>query len=50
MNTHEVNFEKWCKKCKHADESEWDEKSPCYECLNQGYNIDSTKPVLWEEK
>lgn len=42
-----VDF-KWCKRCKYAslDESE----DPCHECLDEPVNIDSHKPVFFEDK
>lgn len=44
----EVYFDIWCRKCKHkkVDETE----PPCDECLEQGFNIDSHKPLRFEEK
>ena len=43
----EVNFEEYCKKCKYKDTEETDD--PCNECLNQGFNIDSKKPINFKE-
>lgn len=48
-NRHVVDFNKWCPKCKHRNESEFDETSVCYECVESPINYDSHKPVLWEE-
>lgn len=45
---HEVDFYKWCPFCKHRDKTEQDE--PCYDCLEEPVNVDSRKPVLWEER
>lgn len=42
---HEVDFEKWCPHCNHADISEI--KSPCNECLEHPSNTDSRKPVYF---
>lgn len=42
-----VEFDKWCSTCKHYETSETDD--PCNECLNEGFNMDSHKPVNWEE-
>lgn len=50
MNIHEVDFNHWCPLCEHSKDDEFDETSPCYDCLDQGYNEDSTKPILWKEK
>lgn len=44
----EVNFEKYCKKCKYEKLKE--KMDPCNECLDHGYNANSHKPVKWEEK
>ena len=46
--TKEVRFDIWCSKCKHKDVPEV--KDPCNECLDIGANIDSEKPVKYEEK
>ena len=43
-----VKFNDWCPKCKHFSKSEWDD--PCNECLAQGGNEDSTKPICYEEE
>lgn len=47
-NTKEVNFADYCKTCKHAEMPEYDD--PCDECLMSPCNINSHKPVNWEEK
>lgn len=46
----EVYFDIYCHKCEHEKDSEWDEKSPCYECLENFWNTDSHKPVSYKEK
>lgn len=43
-----VKFEEWCPKCEYWENSEADD--PCFDCLNQGWNEDSTKPILYKEK
>lgn len=44
----EVNFEKYCKTCQHKElEEKFD---PCNRCLEHGCNLNSHKPVMWEEK
>lgn len=43
-----VNFEKYCKTCKHYKVDEV--KDPCNECLDSGANRNTDKPVLWEKK
>lgn len=45
QRVHLVDFEKWCKTCKHHDKPE--NESPCWECLDEPTNIDSRKPILW---
>ena len=48
MATKEVYFDVYCKKCKHWEKSE--SEDPCYDCLEDGWNDDSHKPVRFEEK
>lgn len=43
-----VEFDKYCKTCRHEKKKETEE--PCYECLMEGENVNSHKPVKWEEK
>lgn len=45
--TKEANYHKYCRICKHSNVKETDD--PCDECLTQGYNIDSRKPIRFEE-
>lgn len=44
----EVYFDKYCKTCKHKDLKETE--APCDECLCESLNLDSHKPVRYEEK
>lgn len=44
----EVNFEKYCIICKHAECPEHED--PCFECLDNPLNYCTEKPVKWEEK
>jgi hypothetical protein len=44
----EVDFKKYCKTCNHEKVGE--KFDPCNECLNLGYNLNSRKPIMWEEK
>lgn len=44
----EVDFAKYCATCKHENIAE--NKDPCCECMDYGCNIESCKPVNWEEK
>lgn len=48
MNTKEVRFDIWCQSCEHGTKNE--NEDPCWDCLAQGWNEDSTKPIYWEEK
>ena len=48
MAIKEVRFDEYCKICKHFEKSEAED--PCYDCLNQGWNTDSHKPIMFEEK
>ena len=47
-NLKEVYFDVFCKTCKHKDVKE--HKEPCCECLAEAANVDSHRPVKWEEK
>lgn len=47
MATKEVHFDEYCKLCKHYEKREHED--PCFDCLNQGWNEDSHKPILFEE-
>lgn len=47
-NESEVYYFEYCKTCKHFDKKE--EEEPCDECLGETVNVDSHKPVRWEEK
>lgn len=47
---HLVDQAKWCPKCEHEKESEWDDSSACYDCMYDITNVDSTKPTGWKEK
>lgn len=46
----EVYFHKFCPGCEFEADSEFDVKSPCFECLEQPVNQDTHKPVNWKEK
>lgn len=43
----EVYFGEWCPKCMHYTKGETDD--PCWDCLNEASNIESHKPVNYEE-
>lgn len=49
-NTKEVYFAQYCPNCKHYEDDESDPNSPCWDCMNEGFNIDSHKPVKFKEK
>lgn len=42
-----VEFHEYCEKCKYWEKSE--EEDPCFECLENPVNVDSHKPVKFEE-
>ena len=44
-----IRFDKWCSKCKHYNESEFDPESDCYECLDIPENYQTDKPVRYEK-
>ena len=48
LTTKEVNFRVQCPKCAHYEDRAEDE--PCNECLTQGFNYGSHKPIKYEEK
>lgn len=48
MATKEVRFDLYCPNCKHWEKTEAED--PCYDCLNEGWNEDSHKPVKFDEK
>lgn len=48
MATKIVDFHKWCEKCEYKDLSE--SEDPCWDCLNEPVNEDSTKPLYFKEK
>lgn len=48
MATKEVRFDMYCKECKHYNKSEAED--PCFDCLDQGWNEDSHKPIMFEEQ
>lgn len=42
-----VDFKKYCKICKHNSKKEFED--PCNECLDQGANLNSEKPIKYEK-
>ena len=47
MSIKEVRFDIYCQKCKHYSKSE--KEDPCWDCLDQGWNEDSHRPLRFEE-
>ena len=43
-----VKFDWWCIRCKHFEKDE--SEDPCYDCLADPTNFESTKPIKFEEK
>lgn len=48
MSTKEVRFDIYCKTCKHYEKAE--SEDPCWDCLGQGWNEDSHKPIRYDPK
>lgn len=48
INTREVDFHQYCERCMHFDKEEWED--PCWECLENPVNVNSQKPIRYEEK
>lgn len=46
---HFVDFDKYCKFCKHAEVNDKKGGEPCNECLNEPINQNSRKPVYYKE-
>lgn len=44
----EVRFDQYCKTCKYVNMP--GHKDPCNDCLDYGVNVQTSKPVRWEEK
>ena len=42
-----VKFDKYCETCTHYRKEEWED--PCNDCLAEGMNEESAKPVYYEE-
>lgn len=43
----EVRFDLYCKTCIHYETKEGED--PCNECLGEGMNEESSKPICYEE-
>lgn len=43
-----VEFDKYCKTCLHEKKKETEE--PCCDCMEESVNMNSHKPVKYEEK
>lgn len=48
MATKEVRFDLYCKDCVHLSKREGED--PCNDCLGQGWNEDSHKPIHFKER
>lgn len=48
MSIKEVLFNEYCCKCQSVEKLE--SESPCYDCLNQGWNEDNHKPIYFKPK
>lgn len=48
MAQKEVYFNEWCGKCVNSDKEE--NEDPCWDCLTQGWNEDSHKPIHFKEE
>ena len=46
--TKEVRYDVYCPKCQYYEKSEAED--PCYECLDQGWNENTHRPIYYEEK
>lgn len=44
----EVYFNEYCKTCIHKKKD--DAEEPCNTCLENSYNLNSHKPIKWEDK
>jgi hypothetical protein len=47
MSEREVYYYEYCPYCVHKDKAE--DEDPCYECLDNPVNIDSRKPMRFED-
>ena len=43
-----VDYSKWCEKCVHEKKAEVD--IPCFDCLDTPINLNTDKPIHFEEK
>ena len=46
--TKEVRYDLWCSRCKNSELDE--SKDPCWYCLDEPVNVDSHKPLYFEEE
>ena len=46
----EVFFDIYCPNCKHTESNASNPESPCWNCLEQPVNVDSHKPICFEQK
>ena len=43
-----VDFSAYCKTCVHKDKKE--DEEPCCDCLDESVNVNSHKPVRYEQR
>ncbi len=46
LETHEVDFHKYCKRCQHRKLKDYEE--PCNECLSNPVAMESKKPLFFK--
>lgn len=47
-NYKEVFYDQYCHRCEHSEKTELED--PCFDCLDEPVNMDSHKPVYFEER
>lgn len=45
-----VDFQAYCERCKYKNIKDEDGEEPCNECLGEPVNVNSSKPVKFEQK
>lgn len=46
MDLKEVNFKKYCEKCKNVDVEDWE--NPCSECICDGFRVGTEVPLHYD--
>jgi len=44
-----VKYEDWCNKCKYYKSNPDNDDNPCNNCLSIPVNMDSKKPIFWQD-